>query len=145
MTTVEVYYRTDAGDWVTSEHEVRFTRRGSGGWFVVRADNGRHLGWLYSNRSDHPKPVWEARVPSGAFRGETIDDEGNILDAVPTYLTNSDNQMTGFRPVGFGSTREEATSELLYHLHQNHAPALGYGAHPAVRLSPFRNNHHEES
>src|SRR5262249_11386347 len=110
MTTISTYRRithTDAGQtltaWGWDDLEVRFTRRSWGGWNVVRADNGRQLGWLFKTNDSK---IWEARVNHSVFRGDNIDDEGYLLDEVPTWLTNSRTSMEDFRSVGEGETRE---------------------------------------
>lgn len=127
MTTISTLIRTEAEGYHEVELEVRFVKRSFGGWAVTRKDNGRHLGWLVKHDD-----LWEARANSGAFRGEGIDDEGYILDDVPLYLFNGITSLKA-DACGYGKTREDATSELLWHLHRNHAPALGYGRHHAVK------------
>lgn len=116
--------------WPEVEVEVRFKRREwRDGWEVRRADNGRLLGWLCRDRENK---VWQARVPESAFRGDGVNDEGNLLDEVPGYLTNANSTRDGFMPVGADRTREWAARELLAWLVRYHAPAVGYGRKAGV-------------
>jgi hypothetical protein len=108
---------------------VIFRKREWGGWYVTRADNGRHLGWLCLDRETG---LWEARMSESAYRGTGTDDQGDILDTVPAYLTHSNSDGT-VRPCGCGSTRMEAAEELLSRLLRHHASAVGYGAHYDVK------------
>jgi hypothetical protein len=45
------------------------------GWYVVRADNGRHLGWICKQDDGEYKGTWSVRVESSAFRGAGVDDD----------------------------------------------------------------------
>lgn len=110
----------------------RFRRREYGGWNVVRADNGRLLGWTVRNDLDGEyKGLWSAHVNPTAFRGGDLDDEGDLLDRVPEHL------FRGYAPfksknIGYQLTRDRAAETIIGYLVSGHAPAVGYGRHPAV-------------
>jgi hypothetical protein len=131
MATIATYTlqpQTDGPDqWADDEIDVRFTKRGYGGWLIKRADNGRTLGWV--TRVDGR--MWDAHVSASAFRGETIDDEGDVLDSVPGYLFNGEGLSS--RSIAVCATREDAAYEVVTWLRRKQAPALGYGRHYAVQ------------
>ena len=109
--------------------EIAYRKRSYGGWLVVRADNGRELGWLTTRGGSSG---WSAHVSSVAFRGDTIDDTGDILDNVPQRLFHGEDS---FRSVEIGwpqETREQAAEYLVRWLAKERATALGYGRHPEV-------------
>ena len=137
------YSRAAAGGrYGTRTFEVSYTKREYGGWHVRLASNRRLLGWLTRTYPDHPdggrdwdRPTgWDAHCASDAFRGTGPDDEGDILDDVPTDLYGG-VQDTAFQShtIGSGRTRDEATSELISRLWSKSAPALGFGPHYRVR------------
>lgn len=111
------------------EIAYRFTRRSYGGWNVVRADNGRSLGWL-CRRSDESD--WSVHVSSSAFRGTGPDDEGDILDYVPGDLHKGENPCQS-RALTYTRTRDEAAQELVWYLNREMAPAVGHGEHYRVQ------------
>lgn len=112
---------------------VRFTRRPYGGWFVQRADNGRHLGWLCRPTTGEHAGQWEVRVNASAFRGAGVDDQGDMLDRVEAHLYHRDvNGHTMVQPVAVERTREWAARSLLWHLVREHAPAVGFDRHWGV-------------
>lgn len=115
----------------------RFVRRrwdgqDIGGWSVVRADNGRHLGWVCQPAlGDHPKWVrWQARVAEEAFIGDGPDDTGHVMDKVPEWLLGAGGRGA---VIGEGRNRDEAVFELLMWLDGKWAPAVGHGRHGEVR------------
>jgi len=129
------------GSWPTVELAVNFRKREWGGWLVVREDNGRELGWLTTGQFDDGKPCWEARVNSRAYMGEGPDDEGYILDDIAegayTLCRAEGGNTFKVHPVAYAATREEAATELFWHLFKNRAPGAqpngyAFGAHPYV-------------
>lgn len=133
MTTITTYTDAAGSGYREVEVEVRFTKRAYGGWLVRRADNGRELGWLVRDGK-----LWQARVSASAFRGQDVDDYGDVLDDVPLYLFNGKSRLEAWPIVSDAATREDAAHDLLWHLHRHHATALGYGPHPAV--TPYRSS-----
>jgi hypothetical protein len=105
--------------------EIRYRKRSYGGWDVVRADNGRLLGWLYQG---HGERDWDAYVSSSAFRGASADDTGHSLDYVPFYLFNGRSEAESNR-IGLDSKRDGAAELIVHRLVDKGAPAAGFGAH----------------
>jgi hypothetical protein len=126
-----------ASDATGTDTPYRFVRRmwkgePIGGWSVVRADNGRYLGWLRRPAAIYSSWVrWEVRVHEEAFRGDGPDNTGELLDKVPDWLLRG-HYCDDTTVVGGGRTRDEAAFELLLWLDDKHAPAVGYGQHPEV-------------
>ena len=109
--------------------EIAYRKREYGGWHVVRADNGRQLGWLTTRVGSSG---WSAHVDSAAFRGDTVNDTGDLLDDVPLYLFNGEDSVRS-REIGWPErTREDAAEQLVAWLARKRATALGYGRHPEV-------------
>jgi len=117
--------RTRRGDVQTVE--ITYRKRSWGGWRVVRADNGRELGWLTRNDDG-----WSAHVASSAFRGDTIDDEGDCLDDVPLCLFNGENALAAMAIGWPQAKREDAVEGLIRWLANERATALGFGPHHLV-------------
>ncbi|MBF9135278.1 hypothetical protein I0C86_41240 [Plantactinospora sp. S1510] len=113
---------------------IRFTRREWGGWHVVRADNGRGLGWAVREEFGEYAGQWLAYVGSDAFRGTGPDDLGHVLDAVPSHLHRSpDGSSVTSGVVDYADTRFWAAFALVSELVREQAPAVGFGPHGAVR------------
>ena len=133
LATIDTDHRDPDGrlDFPEVTLDVRLTRRELGGWNVVRADNGRPLGWL-ARDSDGSSP-WEARICASAFRGDGpgADDTGHVLDKVPHHLYGGIDEIR-CEPVGYGRTREWAAGEMFSRLHRQQAPAVGFGRHSLV-------------
>jgi hypothetical protein len=109
---------------------VRYRKRESGGWSILRADNERRLGWICKG---YREPDWSAYVDSEAFRGDGVNDTGHVLDDVPLYLFNGENTVL-HRPVSEGCPkREDAVEAIILWLNKHGANALGYGSHYDVR------------
>jgi hypothetical protein len=121
----------ESGQWIERNIEIKFVKRTYGGYRIVRADNGRDLGWV--TPGDTSK--WQGYVASSAFRGISADDEGDILDDVPLHLFNGRDAVSA-NPSAHGRTREEVADEIVYRLVREHAPAVGFGAHFGV--TPYR-------
>jgi hypothetical protein len=121
-----------ARDWRGGGHdttiEVVFRKRLSGGWYVNRADNGRQLGWLCKEDGG-----WSARITSRAFCGTGPDDTGASLDSVPLHLFRGGNSEFESRSIGIEQDRTYAAHLIVNHLVDQGAPAVGFGAHYAVR------------
>lgn len=111
----------------------RFRRREWGGWDVVRADNGRLLGWTVRNDTpgDECKGLWSAHVNSSAFRGGDLDDAGDLMDSVPLHLFHGSAPFES-KNIGYQFTRERAAEAIIGYLVSGRAPAVGYGRHQAV-------------
>jgi hypothetical protein len=107
--------------------EIAYRKRSYGGWEVVRADNGRRLGWLCKDDEG-----WSAYVSSDAFRGDSADDRGESLDEVPLYLFGGQCQVVSDR-IAFEATRDDAAGQIVRRLHKYSAPALGFGRRYDVR------------
>lgn len=132
MPTIE-YYDFDLREIRTIELRYRRDERMPDRWNVRRADNDRLLGWVYPPRAGNDK-AWTAHVASGAFRGDDVNDEGDILDHVPAYLYNGSEAETFKCPtITRSGSRYDAVIELLSWLLRKHAPAMGYGRHFEVR------------
>lgn len=102
--------------------DVKFTRRDCGGWYVTRRDNGRHLGWVVLNTWTDPKrATWESYPSSSAFRGESLADEGDLLDHVDSFVVGG---IVHARRVAVDETRQEAAHSLLAYLVRNVATAV---------------------
>jgi hypothetical protein len=115
--------------------EIAYRKREYGGWNVHLAANGRLIGWVTPNHHDrdYNRVVgWSAHIAASAFRGSGPDDEGHVMDEVPAYLYGGTGS-GGSGTIATGRNRDEAVSEMLYRLHEKHAPALGYGRHYAVK------------
>jgi hypothetical protein len=111
-----------------------------GDYWVARADNRRILGSLERRRDLLGRVTgddWIAWPVADAFRGDHFDDEGDILDAVPDYMSLP---RTGHVGLGGYSTRDESAACLLEHLYRKSAPAMGFGLHREVKRheSPLR-------
>lgn len=120
---------------------VRYTKRSIGGWYVVRADNGRVLGWTLKNTAGEFKESWTCHVNAGAFRGVDVDDEGDVMDYVPERLFNGKNQLHS-KAIDFSKDRGGAAATIVSHLAHNGATALGFGEHPGVRMYRTRPEQH---
>lgn len=144
VTDYDGTFDREAGRYPEFSVEVRFTTRtftgtdGAkvkiGGYNVVRADNGRNLGWVTKSEDG----TWAARVAQGAFRGEGIDDQGDVLDSVDDYAINMERAhvngaLPGQRPVSIDSSRAYAAEGVVRWLLARRAPALGFGRHYAVK------------
>lgn len=134
LTITDYDHRGDDGklDFPEVKLEIRFTKREYGGWNVVRADNGRLLGWLCKGKFDDGKPCWNAYLSSTAFQGDGPDDKGYVLDEVPLHLFRGKNEFTS-ECITWEDTREWAATEIFRHLFRNQAPAVGFGRHYAVK------------
>lgn len=110
-------------------YQVRYVKREYGGWTLVRADNGRHLGWVAKR---YGTSDWSAHVDPTAFKGTGPDDEGDLLDKVDLHLFNGESQLAS-RSIGVESKRDDAAEMIIRRLHERHAPALGFGQHYGVR------------
>lgn len=129
-----IEYLDTHNDWATLE--IRFEKNEKLGprYNILRADNGRHLGWVCppSEYGTGPK-LWDSYVSSMAFLGDDKDDEGYVLDRVPYDLYNgysTDSFKT--HAVIHSKTRREATEVVLEWLVRHQAPAMGYSRHPRV-------------
>jgi hypothetical protein len=113
------------------------------GWYVVRADNGRQLGWICrEERGDH-KGTWSIRVCDSAFKGDSVDDPGNALDRVPHHLYNGvDDGAGSANPIGYAHDRADAAAEIVARLVQRRAPAVGYGPRDDVTVYHSRPEQH---
>lgn len=126
-------------------HLVRYTRRRGGGYNVVRADNGRCLGWVVRASAGEHQGTWSVHVHSGAFLGVGPDDLGNLLDHVAPHLYGSTSGEEAFSPpVDRCDRRDDAAWTLVARLVDNRAPALGYPRHPLTRLYHHRPDMHYE-
>lgn len=110
---------------------VRFTKRREGGWYVVRADNGRILGWMTKETFGEYKGQWAAHVARTAFLGRDVDDEGDMMDQVPLRLFFGKDQFHS-AVLGHNDDRYHAAYGIVLHLAHEGATALGYGPHPQV-------------
>lgn len=122
---------------------ARFAKRSIGGWLVVRADNGRTLGWVYRMHSGVNAGLWSAHVSPGAFRGADMDDEGDLMDRVPAFMFNGtgDNQLEA-RSIFYVEKRTDAAAAIVGQLVRERAPAVGFGRHPSVRQYRTRSAQH---
>lgn len=134
LSIIDFDHRGDNGKLDFPEYtlEVKFTKRQYGGWCVVRADNGRLLGWLCKGKYDNGKPCWNAYVSSTAFLGADKDDGGDILDEVPERLFDGKDQFTS-NPIAYEDNRQYAAEAIFRHLFRNQAPAVGFPRHYAVK------------
>lgn len=134
ITITDYQHRNEDGklDFPEVKLEVRFTKRSWGGWNVVRADNGRELGWLAKGKFDNGKPCWNAYIDIAAFRGAGKDDEGYVLDEVPLRLARYQTEIKA-EAIAYEETREEGACEIFQHLYRNEAPAVGFGRHHSVK------------
>ncbi|MFY1595538.1 hypothetical protein [Micromonospora sp. WMMD737] len=124
---------------------VRFTRRKWGGWYVVRADNGRDLGWADRVTAGEHAGLWSARVCSSAFRGRGPDDTGDLLDRVEPRLHRGEHGRPFVsRAIDYADTRAQAAWSIVAHLVREHAPAAGYPRHYGVELYRTRLDQHFE-
>ncbi|WP_431728531.1 hypothetical protein [Verrucosispora sp. TAA-831] len=124
---------------------VRFKRRQWGGWSIVRADNGRLLGWTDKVTSGEHGGRWSAHVTSNAFRGDGPDNEGELLDTVQYRLYNGDpNNSLVSNPIDYGDRRMDAAEAIVQHLVEMHAPAVGYPRHYGVTVHRTRPTQHFE-
>ncbi|WBB94132.1 hypothetical protein [Verrucosispora sp. WMMC514] len=115
---------------------VSFKRR-EWGWGIVRADNGRLLGWTAKVSAGEHAGRWSAHVASGAFRGDGPDNDGDILDEVHHYLHNGvPNNSFVSNPIDYHERRADAAHTVVAHVVYKQAPAVGYPRHPQVR--PYR-------
>jgi hypothetical protein len=90
-------------------------------WVHIRPSD-RSIGVVYKIRS---RWMWASTKP--AFRGDGrpgLETDG-LEDKVPEHLLGA----------GSESTLQRACEELILHLLQTQAPALGYGPHPDVERS----------
>jgi hypothetical protein len=134
VSTIIEYY--DSKDRVEKQITVVFRKSPliPGRWNVCRADNRRLLGWVNRpNGFGEYGKLWDSHVHPGAFLGTGPDDEGDVLDHVPGYLFNSPDGAS-CRAIGYDRSRFEAAYALVCWLRREQAPALGYGAHGAVRI-----------
>ena len=100
--------------------DVRFTKRHYGGYYVVRADNGRKLGWVYHNENfDEGK--WSSYVSVEAFCGSSLEDTGDLLDHVDEMIVGT---LGHAHRTGRDSPRQEAAESLLTHLFRYRATAV---------------------
>ena len=105
------------------ELEVKYTKREFGGYYVCRADNGRQLGWVFKQSEFGAKPgSWDAYPSSSAFRGDSLDDEGDLLDHVDEWVVGTIGQAR--RVASEFESRADAAQQLLYYLADNRATAL---------------------
>lgn len=112
---------------------IRYANRGLGGWEVLRADNRRPLGWTHREQLGEHKGRWSAHVSSSAFQGDGPNDTGHTLDRVPPALHFSpDGSSLSSRSIGHYEQRFWAAYSIVNHLVHEHAPAVGYPAHPRV-------------
>lgn len=121
---VEVSFRKDA-----TMSSYKHTR-----WNIVRADNGRKLGWLepvFGGADVLKRTAWSAHATPAAFRGDDLADDGCIGDEVPLRLFNGDSQFKS-RSISHVTTREGGANVLVDLLARNQATALGWGRHPLV-------------
>jgi hypothetical protein len=117
--------------------EVTYRKRDLTGWHVHLAGNGRLLGWVVPpNEYGTSKEGWSAFATDEPFRGTGPDDLGHYNDVVPGDLFNeSTTQRFHHNPVGSGSTRDDAATELLRWLVDHGAPAVTDGPH--WRVKPY--------
>jgi hypothetical protein len=139
----------DTTPWRTVVTLVRFKARILGkdrfrqGWFVVRADNGRELGWLCKQDDGEHKGLWSIRVCVSAFRGDGPDDDGNVMDRVPHHLYNGTaDGSSSAHAIGYARDRTEAAAEIVARLVQRRAPAVGYGPRYDVTVYHSRPRDH---
>jgi hypothetical protein len=139
---IEVILSTDTDAHPMREVAVliRFTKREYGGWHVVRADNGRVLGWVVKVEYGEYAGEWSAHVSATAFRGDGPDFDGSVLDRVPSYLHNG-NPDGGSRTISYDRQRVYAASSIVHHLVRYHAPAVGYDERTDVTV---RHTHLED-
>jgi len=114
---------------------TRWKKRSYGGWTLVEATTGRALGWITRNFED--PTIWEYRICSGAFRGDGIDDEGDVMDKVDPWLFKGASDGIGSRCLGTARDRWSAAHNITWHLVQHHAPAVGFGRHGMVEMSKW--------
>jgi len=126
-TAIDYHDFSTPRDWDRTVNVTYKPRTGGHGYNVYRADNGRLLGWVIP--PDSGRKCWVAYNAEEAFKGDDVNDTGYILDEVSDYLTRNGD---GWNRIG-GSTRREATNELLEHLSRQRATALGYGRNHEVR------------
>lgn len=134
MSTVITTYSSKSG---YQEIAIRFSKRSFGGWNIVRADNGRVLGWTVWNDIDKD---WIGYLSASAFRGTGTDDLGDVLDHVPNHLFNGLDSLRSLISA-VGVTRVDVAEELVYRLVREQAPAVGFGAHFDVHPHHHHNNH----
>ena len=117
---------------------TRWKKRQWGGWNLVEARTGRVLGWI--TRSLDEPGIWEYRICSGAFRGDGIDDQGDVMDRVDPWLYKGNSEGGSLR-LGTARRRWDAAHGIVWHLVQHHAPAVGYGRHGMVEMSKWNKKH----
>ncbi|MEU3452251.1 hypothetical protein ABZ671_01210 [Micromonospora sp. NPDC006766] len=126
---------------------VRFTRREwGGGWNVVRADNGRTLGWTgkVGPVGEHAG-LWSAHVCHSAFRGDGPDDTGDPFDRVDPRLHNGvPGEPFTCKAIDYCDRRGSAAWSIVSHLVWEHAPAAGYPRHRRVEQYRTRPEQHFE-
>lgn len=133
VTTITVQAADGAEHIVDVRYRLRTPGGRADGWYVVRADNGRTLGWV--TQDDAPRLLraerWGGRISDEAFRGAGVEDTGHVLDRVPGELTL---RVVGNRhdTVTRKETRDEAALDIVAWLVDHRAPAVGFPAHPAV-------------
>ncbi len=111
---------------------VRFTRRDIGGWTVVRADNGRRLGWTVRQDHGEHRGRWSVHIDPQAFHGDDVDDVGDLLDTVDARFYNGDGRRFHSPAVEYDRDRAEAAHSIVRWLTRHDAPAVGYGRHRGV-------------
>jgi hypothetical protein len=129
--TVRAFNPHKWGEAQYVEVPVRWKRREWGGWALVHAETGRHLGWIVRNPDD--RRAWDVRLASQAFRGDNNGDIGDVLDVVPARLYNGNphNSIESFTIVTT-ARREWAAEHIVERLVNKAAPAVGFPRHPDV-------------
>jgi hypothetical protein len=108
--------------------DVRYVREGDG-WRVHRADTGKVLGHVQGLGQE-----WHAKASRLAFLGDGAAGGEPLGDWVPPALYAPLRASEGhdYLP-GVHRTRRLAVAALQTYLHEQHAPAMGWPAHPDVR------------
>lgn len=106
-----------------------------GGWNVVRADNGRLLGWTCKQETGDFKGRWSVHVASAVFRGDGPDFDGNVMDRVPSHLYHGEPANPSIaNPIEYNESRFWAAYSLVCHLVRERARAV-IGEGPDYRVT----------
>lgn len=110
--------------------EVRLVHIGDHIWRVERADTGKVMGLVMGHGRE-----WSAKASMRAFLGSGPADGEPPGDWVPRelYAPQWPSGEKEDRLPGTYRSQRLAVAALQRYLDRNHAPAMGYGAHPEVR------------
>ncbi len=127
---------------------IRYTNRSIGGYNVVRSDNGRQLGWVVNSdlrTGRRPPYPWSAHVDPSAFRGDTLDDTGDLLDQVPGDFYGAPyGRLDLCPPIDQCACRDDAASSIVWRLVAKHATAVtGSVNHLVIVAKTYQGQHFE--